>query len=520
MSVPEYPYVRISRVADGFELEGSPGALLGNRLETPGRRDPEGIWCQWSWDGARLTLRNDRYGMFPVYYWATDRTIAISPSIGRLLQLGAPGEFDDHGIAAYLRLGFFLGEDTPFRAIRALPPNATVSWPGPTPAPRCSYMPRRMECRTRQQVVDGYVDLFRQAVAQRLPTTSDRCVLPLSGGRDSRHIAFELNRQGVIPALCVTQEHFAERANEDLLVGKQLCEALGWTHRSIPQVRSRYAAEVRKNRLLECCSDEHAWFLPTADVLNGEGFTVCYDGLAGDALSQIWFLSEKLSRMVASKEAERFLTAVQPALGVSDTALYCLLNADYRMRWGRGAAIDRLTAEFARIEGDGDLSQAFFFWNRTRREIVLCMQRMLRSSVRIHHPYLDHDLFDFLWATPGEVLWSGALHDEVIAKAFPPFSSIPFENKNAPLHRERVIRESALFARALARDRNVATLAAPLNWRTMAPRMLRALLSPSYAESLGWMSSAALWMIQLRDLSKGVGQPLSPQAGTRSGVSY
>lgn len=53
----------------------------------------------------------------------TRRSTGISTSLVQLLELGAPGEWNDAAMAVFLRLGFFLGEDTPVVHIRAMPPN-------------------------------------------------------------------------------------------------------------------------------------------------------------------------------------------------------------------------------------------------------------------------------------------------------------------------------------------------------------------------------------------------------------
>src|SRR5439155_1603673 len=75
---------------------------------------PDGVFAEWKWDGRRLRVRNDRYGVHPLFYYATANEIAVSTSVARLLAGGAPADFDGDAIAVFLRLGFFVGEDTPF----------------------------------------------------------------------------------------------------------------------------------------------------------------------------------------------------------------------------------------------------------------------------------------------------------------------------------------------------------------------------------------------------------------------
>src|SRR5437764_1467547 len=72
-----------------------------------------GIKASWFWDGARLVARNDRYGFSPLFYFEHEGEFCISPSLVKLVEQDAPLEFDDPGMAVFLRLGFFIGEDTP-----------------------------------------------------------------------------------------------------------------------------------------------------------------------------------------------------------------------------------------------------------------------------------------------------------------------------------------------------------------------------------------------------------------------
>jgi asparagine synthetase B (glutamine-hydrolysing) len=69
----------------------------------------------------RLTVQRDRFGVQPLFWNATPTSVRISPSIDALLAAGAPAELDDAAMAVFLRIGFFVGDDTPFAAIRALP---------------------------------------------------------------------------------------------------------------------------------------------------------------------------------------------------------------------------------------------------------------------------------------------------------------------------------------------------------------------------------------------------------------
>jgi hypothetical protein len=99
-------------------VEGLASARLGHRIDLPDGR-VGGNWVEWHWDGASLTVTSDRFGLYPLYYHASDARVVVSPSIDRILGAGVPRELDPDALAAFLALGYYLGVDTPFPAIRS-----------------------------------------------------------------------------------------------------------------------------------------------------------------------------------------------------------------------------------------------------------------------------------------------------------------------------------------------------------------------------------------------------------------
>ena len=106
------PWFRAVRGRAGVDVSGDADVFRGHRIPR-GDGTPDGIFAEWKWDGRRLRVRNDRYGLHPLFYYATANDIAVSTSVARLLAGGAPADFDGDAIAVFLRLGFFVGDDTP-----------------------------------------------------------------------------------------------------------------------------------------------------------------------------------------------------------------------------------------------------------------------------------------------------------------------------------------------------------------------------------------------------------------------
>jgi hypothetical protein len=502
---PMTPFVALRRVLNGCEVNGNPDCRLGLRLSDCAGR--QGIFVEWRWDGVSITVENDRYGMYPVYYYAGRDSFVLSPSLEQIIALGAPAELDDDAIAAFLRLGWLLGEDTFFRHIRALPPNATLRWKNDGELTvESSLIPDRTDYTlSRSEAVASYIDLFRQAIHRRLPKTNDRVILPLSGGRDSRHILLELWRQRVRPSV-VTAELFSTQSNQGLGIAAELCRALGASHTAIAQTSNWFSAERAKNRLIDCASDQHAWFLQPARYMLANRATATYVGIAGDTLSQSIFGTFFWQEISRTKDPTRLYKAIRGAGGgASELTRERILTRKYYARWSDEAARERVVREARRFEASENMANRFFFWSRTRRATPLCFLQLLEHRIGVHMPYLDNDLFDFLWKLPLSIVGTGDFHDEVIRRAYPEYAGVPFEPKEANPGDARALH--ATFARRLGLMLSAQRECPYLNTRWVIPRMLWSVLSSRYGSDTGWFAQWVLWLYDFWLLSTGARHP-------------
>lgn len=425
-------FLHVFRRGERFIAEGLASASLGHRIEQPGRATPEGVYAAWEWDGEEVRATNCRYGMYPLFYYATPHEFCMSPSLATLLQRGAPREFNHAALAVFLRLGFFLGEDTAFRAIRQLPPNAVLRWRNGRIELTSSLVQGKLQPLSRAAAVEGYSSLFRAAIQRRLPQGNE-FVVPISGGRDSRHILFELLETGRQPKFCITARHFPPRPNPDLEVARNLCAALNVRHVVLDLPVSRVQAELRKNVETHFCSEEHAWALAMADRLKGEA-NVLYDGIAGDILSAGLYQSEEKLRLYHSDMQGLARSLLESR--TAEAVLRRLLTPAFYRNVDHDLAVARLTAELGRHADSPNPVRSFYFWNRTRRTVALMPFGILKNF-QVHTPYLDHDLYDFLTSLPPEIVLDHQLHTEAIQAAYPRYRAIPFEKKEAGSVRDR-----------------------------------------------------------------------------------
>ncbi|MGH7650072.1 MAG: asparagine synthase-related protein, partial [Gemmatimonadaceae bacterium] len=422
---------------------------------------PSGVGnAGWRWDGERLRAHTGRYGFRPLFVRRLADGVAISPSLVRLMAIGGQLPFDDAAMAVFLRIGFFVGEDTPFRDVRVLPPGGRLEWCDGVLSVEATYPKVRASALTRAAAIDAYIDLFREAVRRCDPGQRPN-VVPLSGGRDSRHILFELCASGFVPERCLTLRNYPPRGSRDVVVATEIARAVGVTHELIEETPSRASAELRKNLITHFCADEHAWFMALADRLSGQNVAV-WDGIAGDVLSNGHRLDPA---QLALARAGNIEDLAQSLLDESAMRIVPTLMA---ARWNRDAAVARVSEELRHHLDAPNPTGSFFFWNRTRREIALVPFGLWNIAASVRTPYLDPAVFDLLASLPAEMFLDKRFHPDAIRRAYPKHAYLRFDTEtglrsvrspngtpeDAPYYR-RLLRDGASYVGGARRPRLV-----------------------------------------------------------------
>jgi asparagine synthase (glutamine-hydrolysing) len=480
------------------QYRGEEWRLSGNRryfvqqdpvTDTNGRN--WNLSAGWEWLGDSVRALSDPNGFIPIFYHASQSEFVISTSLLTVMEHLPEAALDWDALSVFMRVGFFLGTDTPIAGIRVLPPNARLYWSnGSLQVDGGIKHPKPLDI-LQAEAVDCYAALFRAAIRRR-PPGDDAVVVPLSGGRDSRHIIYEMHAAGWRPAAVLTgcQRWPPERDGEGqpaILVARHL-----GLEQAIVRIFSSFSGEMEKNHLTHFCADEHGWYLSLAQAIRGR-FAVVYDGLAGDVLSNgLGYTPKRLALFRRGDLAPLADDLLGPATNIP------YLSRDLARRLDYERARARLVAELQQHQDAPNPVSSFLFWNRTRREIGLAPLCMLGDGIRVQVPYMDAELVTFLHALPAERFGMPGFHDQVIAQAFPQFADIPFEGKTT--------RSSSNYGEALRIALEIITTlpagrgTGEVNWRWALSRSIGAVLT-GQASVVSWWSNRLFYFMQLRKLA-------------------
>jgi hypothetical protein len=481
------------------ETDGQAEALLGHQIAYPDGV-PAGTWLAWRWDGEALTLTRDRSGALPLFYAASADGIVVSPSITRVLASGVSRTLDLDAVATFAAIGYYLGADTPFRDIRALTSGQALTWrPG-----RLDVTGRppvyEMRPMTRAEILEGFIETTRVAVA--------RCVaagggpdwaMPISGGRDSRHLLYELIRQGHPPSLCVTAGHYPGiGGREDRRKAAKLCAALGIAHRGLGVPRSLVRAEQRKNMITGPLTDEHAWSLPVADALAGRTDHT-YEGTpGGTVMDRPWELDGwgELGRLGRLDEAAERIALGKAGRETGRDRYSELISPAMREPLRFERAVARVRRELAVHEREPDPVLSFRVWGRAVRELALVPTLVWSDIPTVYTPYFDPDFMAFGMSVP-MTAFGRELHDEAIASILPDVPPIPYARFGRPVMPRPLAR---MVNRDLARLLMRASDGTLLDRRRLLRMTLAGSLTGDPTLAVGRSPSLITYLVHLEEL--------------------
>jgi asparagine synthetase B (glutamine-hydrolysing) len=336
----------------------------------------------------------------------------------------------------------------------------------------------------RPAVIEGYIDLFRQAVSR---LAHGQSAIALSGGCDSRHILLELHRQKKLPDYAMTVAIPGRPTEPE--IAAELARRVGIQHVVVhPRLADCVADEIWKNEVTNFTTVSHGWF---ACVGRNRDERDWWDGIAGDVLSAGLFLERWNLQLFRDNR----LDELADRLVEKGNVPYFRDQSCFP----REPVVEEVRAELSRHTEAPNPVGSYYFWNRTRVDIAAAAFALLRpQGQRTLAPYLDPDLWEFLSSIPAEMMLDHQLHVEAVRLAYPEFASVPYFHKKVPigsgLQRRKtleLLRYLLMHGRA---DRE--------HWVLNLGRNLVNLLHSRRLVEIGWAFPLTIYMTEVRKLAK------------------
>jgi asparagine synthase (glutamine-hydrolysing) len=416
--------------ANGYKIEGPPMHSVG----------ADQVFARWHWNGEQLVVENDRWGVQPIFWAATPNAVHVSPSLDALLDAGVPAAVDDAALAVFLRIGCFVGNDTPFLSIRALPPAARLTWSREGVQLRTNASSPVAAPMPRAEAAAQFARLFTESVERSTTGGAPSAVL-LNAGHDSRHILFALQELQRLPKRCVTVEPYAPSPAGDVALAAAVANAVGVRHTVVSRRSDRVEAQLETQALTHSCTDKHVQLLPLRGYLQHLQFHAL-DGLGGEVLSQSQHLDGALHRLFAEGRANDVAARVLGDPAQIEPALAGLIGPAAVLRFARDKALTRVAGEAGAHMAQPNPIASFLFANRIRRETALAPYGVL-DGCRVSTPFLDAALVDFLLALPFDAVADRRLHTDTLHRHYPQHARIPFDSPRRESDDRRAVRRDA-----------------------------------------------------------------------------
>jgi asparagine synthase (glutamine-hydrolysing) len=199
-------------------------------------------FAAWDQRRQRLFCARDSFGIKPLYYARLGPLFVFSNDIASILDHPAfADELNESAIVDYLAFGYNLDEKTTcFAKVQRLPPSHVLTLRADS-TPRFTRYTRlvfdqRIKYRQEEEYAEQFLDLFKQAVKDRLRT--DTPAFELSGGMDSTSvaaIAAELNRDnpGFSGKAITTDSSKMDSLDEEANHARIVAERAGLDHDTV-----------------------------------------------------------------------------------------------------------------------------------------------------------------------------------------------------------------------------------------------------------------------------------------------
>lgn len=384
-----------------------------------------GIFVRWISGKGFFKLETDWLGMYPIYYWKRDEnSLFISNSLG-LINSYAKEEVDSTAITMILTLGYVLNERTVFTNIKR--PEGKFEFQIENKIASFNSGYQSFEGEHSYASYKDFNNILKEELSKIRKINKD-IFLPLTGGRDSRHIFLTLNKLKINIKSTYTARFLSPLFDDDCLIAKKLSDLFGVKHICLPPELNLVEAEISKLNDINFESLDHAWANPCKLYLKSlKADCIIVDGFGGDVLSQSKLVSEEFINIYKSGDfallADRMVN--------NNSYLTSFLRGNYLDKRHLENCKDELVIALDKCKSLGYSLKMFYLFNRSRRSTLISSVKYLNANSIAYMPFVHKNVVKFLLSVSDSDYLSG-FHDKAISYSFNEISEIEYASNNTP----------------------------------------------------------------------------------------
>jgi hypothetical protein len=429
------------------ESSTSPGRDPRSRVEAARECSASGI----EHEGETVRVHASGLGLRPLYIQSEGAATYFCTSLATLVD-ATPQRIgvDWAAWSSIFEFGCPMGTRTGFEGIDRLEPGAWVAHEGPGAPARDGtdgWSWSEFGVERRADVAGDLLEAIREQV-QAVPTPRRRAVCPLSGGWDSRLIAFLLAEQKARVRSLTVNTDAGHQLEESLAV--PVAAGLGIRHQVIEPRNAEYWEDWRAAAALqEHQSPIHLPMQALAQSIPVGGAPI-FDGVSGDVLIKSWWIDKRVLGAPTWHRASRMLWR---RFRLNKEGVHFF--SAHHTNAVRHSARVQFMAEAARFDGHESAGALFITWARSRRSTAPSPFDLFGARGPVAVPFAADTVARAALSVPPSEKQGGRLYREVLERADPRLVAWPSTSDVSSPKHERDRKRRTLSKAAVAGYREI-----------------------------------------------------------------
>jgi asparagine synthase (glutamine-hydrolysing) len=389
-------------------------------------------------DKKRLTLVNDRFGLYPCYYARSSKGFVFAPSVKPILDTGAvEKKLDLISVAEYFRFQHLMDDRTFVEQIKLLPNAAILNLDIATgnfriePSWDFDRLPEIRHDLSFKEAVDETRRLLRETIRKRSQKNSASIGVYLSGGMDSRTILGLIDREVWPTVHTFTYGHPDSR---DFALARNVAKRVSATHHPMILENGNWVKEYFDQHL-RLTEGFHSWI--HSHGISTFEYARDYIGVNLSGLGGGWLMAgedidpglyDPPDMIAWTSNMFHLYNQKNTWPSLTEAEEKFLYSPDLYRSCIKDRAFESLRKAAQEAERFDPLRRTeYFTWQHSNRRLYHMFTVFYSAYIDMRYPYYDYPLIEFIFSLPLEYRKQYRLYRAVLQKELPQLATIPYD---------------------------------------------------------------------------------------------